>query len=492
MGLLALLLALSAAGNLLLYSQWGSSRADAEAYAVQVDQLRKDTGRLQDQVAQLEATLSAERSASSQLQQRVQELEREAQSQRPTATATPSATSTTLLSPQEAALRQIEEAVVSIRTLQPTGPVARSFMSPADLRDFFLEIFDRDYPPDERDADQKLLAVLGLIRPDQDLVRVYLDVYSEQVLGLYDDETKRLYVISAQGGIGPQEKMTFAHEFTHALQDQHYDLRRLRPKKPDNIDRSMAASALMEGDANLLMALYARRELAREELAAAGRAAGSTDKIDSAPLIVREELYFPYTAGLQFVQYLYQRGGWAAVDAAYRDPPESTAQIIHPEKYVARERPARVDLPDLAGVLGGGWRLLRANTLGELDVRILLQQYTDLSTASQAAAGWRGDRYHLLEGPNGQLAIALLTLWNTSQDADEFFAAYVRSARARFRAGQELPSSSSRFLLSASDYTTLVQKSGQYVAITIAPDRATAERIEPPVPSAESLVFSGA
>src|SRR5262249_45020627 len=160
------------------------------------------------------------------------------------------------------------------------------------------------------------------------------------------------YMLSNNGQFGPDEKVTFAQEFDHALQDQYFDLNTLAPKNPDNDDRSLAIQALTQGDATLLQRLWAQQNLTSDELSALGKN-GGTSQLFSASLFLREQLLFPYSDGFNFVRQIYQTGGYAAVDAVFRDPPQSTAQVLHIDKYRNHVAPVEVDLPDLSqGALG--------------------------------------------------------------------------------------------------------------------------------------------
>jgi hypothetical protein len=145
------------------------------------------------------------------------------------------------------------------------------------------------------------------------------------------------------------------------------------------------------------------------------------------PKVLQESLLFPYTAGLSFVQALQASGGWDAVNGAFRDPPASTEQVLHPEKYASHEAPIDVTLPaDLPAKLGSGWTKGLEDTLGEFQLKVWLDQAGGGSggpSADTAAAGWGGDRVMLLDGPNGARAIALKTAWDSAADASEFAAA---------------------------------------------------------------------
>jgi hypothetical protein len=278
--------------------------------------------------------------------------------------------------------------------------------------------------------------------------------------------------------LGADARITFAHEYTHALQDQHFGLKQLAPDHPDNFDRNLAVHAIMEGDAVLTQFAWARDALTKEELQSLGQGGDADAGLKAAPLVLREELLFLYTDGFQLVRKLYSAGGYPSVDAAFKDPPTSTEQVLHPEKYAAREASTPVQLPSLAPSLGGDWRELGSNVMGELETRVLLEQFLDPPTAQKAAAGWGGDRFTVLtDGTRG--ALALRTLWDTPPDAQEFFAAYTRSLSARFGADRRIAASDPRReLMLGPDYAVEIRLDGQETRVLIGPDEGVIQRLD--------------
>ena len=255
--------------------------------------------------------------------------------------------------------------------------------------------------------------------------------------GFYRTDTGELYVVSRSGDLGVTEKIIFAHEYDHALGDQHFDLDSLTEDAFTEGDRALARTALIEGDGTLLMSLWAQEHLSFTELLElVGLAIGPNEQgLEDAPPFVRESLLFPYEAGLSFAMGLQGEGGWDAVNRAFESPPDSTEQILHPEKFTAREALVDVSLPDdLAARMGDGWTQTIDDTFGEFQIgawlRAVALDGVEASSATAAAAGWGGDRIALLEGPNDAWAIAWETAWDTPSDAEEFAAAVPASAGA--------------------------------------------------------------
>jgi hypothetical protein len=317
--------------------------------------------------------------------------------------------------------------VEAIRGLHPTAGVTPVVIDEATLRKNLEADFDRSNPASVIETSQRTLIALGLIPAGSSLRALVLDLQVGQVAGYYSPVRDELFVVSRAGGIGALQRGTYAHEFTHQLQDQNFDLGSLKLDAPDQGDRSLGRLALVEGDATATQTTWMIDHLTTEELGellAVAADPAALAALQRAPAILRESALFPYTIGAAFVKGLMERGN-AAVDAAFEHPPDSTEQVIHPEKYAAGEKPVAVVLPaTLAATLGAGWTAAGEDTLGEQNLRVWLNDGGVAgSLATAAAAGWGGDRLVLLEGPGGADVVAMETVWDTAADAAEFAAA---------------------------------------------------------------------
>ena len=320
---------------------------------------------------------------------------------------------------------QIEGQVVAIRGLTPKTPVARKVVDQAGMRDIVTTSFHDQNPESLVKSTESLYKALLLLPATSSLDTLWTDLLSSQVIGLYDDITKRMYVLSSTGTIGPAEEITYAHEYTHALQDQAFGLESIIGKATDQGDRALARTMLIEGDATLSMSLWAQANLSAAEIAAVGQATDPASQavLDRTPAILKEPLLDAYTDGLTLNLRAYAGGGYAAVDKLFANLPESTEQAIHADKLASREAPVVVTLPaDLATKLGAGWSVAMQDTLGELQLQILLRDAGGAvaTIATAAAAGWGGDRVALVEGPSGAEGVVLDTAWDTTKDAEEF------------------------------------------------------------------------
>ena len=327
----------------------------------------------------------------------------------------------------------------------------------ASLRAYLADEYAKNYLPNERESDQKEYVALGLLDASDNLVDIQLSLLSDQVIGIYDSDLKALFVVSDQDRFGPAARITYAHEFNHALQDQHFDLRKIAPRHPTRNDRSLAVHALIEGDAIMLQTIWATKNLTQDDMLELARVSTGTDNVlAGVPLLLRSELLFPYTDGLTFVRQAFRGAGnsYAAIDELFKNPPESTAQVLHPDKYRNHVHPVDVQLGDIAASLGPDWRRVGGGVLGELDTRVLLQQWGSTQSESNAVAGaWSGDRWQLVE-KDGHTAIALRSTWESSAAANDFFNAYTRGMSARYDAADVAEASSTRQALTTSTSAT--------------------------------------
>lgn len=320
---------------------------------------------------------------------------------------------------------EIERRVVALRELEPAGPIEPKLISRDELHDNLVRLQTDEYSQEEAREDAEALWMLRLIDDrNLDLFQLSIDLLTERVLGYYDPETKELYVVNDQPSLTPLGEMTIAHEMVHALQDQHSDL--LRVGDEVDGDRAQAHSGLIEGDAEVTATRYVLEYFTRAQLMdlTDESASGSSDVLDRAPAYIRDSLYFPYVEGVTFATQLFQLRGVAGQTAALADPPSSTEQILHPEKYLQqRDDPLTVVVHDLEPILGAGWEMARTDSFGEFDLRVLLRE-NGAKDADAAAAGWGGGQYSLYRGPAaGDGLVAVTVAWDTGADADEFIAA---------------------------------------------------------------------
>jgi hypothetical protein len=322
-----------------------------------------------------------------------------------------------------------------LRGLKVLRPVPWKTMSRAQVETMVRGEMKKKLKPQQLRGSELTLKTLGMMPQNFDLAGFYVGLLGEQVAGLYDPEIKSFVI--ADWADARSQKIIAIHELTHALQDQHYDIGRIMKMPPGNTDAQLAAMTLMEGDASLVMVEYLQKH-PLEALALMGSTmmtgAGSEEKMNAAPRALREALIFPYEQGLEWVQQLKSRGGWAQVNKAYRELPLSTEHVLHLNKYLAREKPVAVKVPDVSRHLGKGWQQLDSDVSGEYGLYLTLDEHLkDVNRSRAASAGWGGDRYTVLEGPKGAACVVQMTVWDSPKDALEFFSSYARRTDVRYR-----------------------------------------------------------
>ena len=369
---------------------------------------------------------------------------------------------------------QLMAQVAEVRGLQWRGPLNLRVVSKEELARRVRDVTARDINPDQLAAEEATLKLLGLIPTDLDYRKLVDDLLAEQVLGFYDPETKELFV----GGVGDDldvpTRYTIVHEMNHALTDQvfNYGPATIALDKADKGEESGAYSALLEGDAVILQEKWAEKHLsAAEQIQAVLGGGGSAATFLRAPAYIQRSLLFPYDSGRTFVKGLYDAGGFAAVDGAYRKPPTSTEHILHPETYRAGQPSTPPALPNLASATGCSG--LRTGMIGQFDMRALLDTHLSTSDSNRAADGWNGDAYGLVRCGT---ALGLADRWETDPGTDP-----ARLVDALGRWSQQwsgsgrLPGADGRF--SGAKGAGRILRTGSRVDLVLAHDADTMEKL---------------
>jgi hypothetical protein len=339
---------------------------------------------------------------------------------------------------------EIAKLVSEIRGLPIKKPISRGALSRDEITRRMVENVDKEYKPEEVEAEARAWKRLGLLPADMDYKQVVVDLLAEQVGGFYDPETKELYIADWIEPVA--QRIVMAHEIDHALQDQSFDLDSFVKPFKDNGDLQLARQALVEGDGVALMIefLFHDKGIKRDpwaddsviKMIGAVSSVGGGEKLSAAPMILREQLMFPYDHGLRFVASVRKLQPWSEIDAIFKKPPTTTEQIMHPEKYAKGEgaRPVKAaDLPSLKG-----WKRSYDNVLGEAMWDIFLRQHGVADAqAEAAAAGWGGDKLVVYAPPSKDgpaplqdLVAVSLSTWDAELDAIEAFDAVADAAGA--------------------------------------------------------------
>lgn len=412
----------------------------------------------------------------------------------PTFTLTPSPTLPPTITPAAldenttTQMDEIEAQVSELRDLNALQPVTRSVIGLDYVRPILEHVYLERHTRDEVADQARVLSVLGLIDPTYDLYTKTINQIGEGIGGFYIPWTDELFVIGETfSGI---ERFIYAHEYTHALTDQHFDLSTfgVYPECLSDSDRCLAISALVEGDATYLMYQWLEKYGTEEDIndIIAAQYAPLDHPISRAtippPYVVRE-IQFRYGESAIFIDHLYQIGRWQMVDLAYDRLPETTEQILHPQKYQVREGAKPVEIPVLNDILGDRWRLLASDSLGELGTEMILGyafdglDRIDPETAKKAAVGWGGDHYQVFyKGTTNGKVLAAAWTWDTLTDAFQFWDALDAHVHLRYdKNSVEHPDGKCWEKLN--EEFACIFKVGSETLWIIAPDRDTMELV---------------
>jgi hypothetical protein len=369
---------------------------------------------------------------------------------------------------------QVKRGVEDVRELSARQDVPLRLVSTEELGEAHAKVLERYYSREEGLRESLELWLLRLIDDRSfDLYQLSKDLFTQGYVGFYVFDTKEMFVLSEGNELVAEPRAILAHEFAHALQDQHFDLQKLEPPDSDDYDRNLAVSALIEGDAQWTTGLYVQSYMPSGDLLKLKYAAVPVPPDDSPrfPYYLGELGSFPYEWGEAFVGEVLKRDlyKFEAVNKVFAAPPSSTEQIMHPEKYLdTRDDPLPVTVPPLTSTLGTGWTYEHGASIGEFSLqRLLAYNYSD--DPEQEAAGWGGGRYDLYtKGEDALLTTA--TRWDTPEDAVEFHEALLVTFLDYEHEGDIYDDRLGRFFTASRD--------GDTVTFTASTDRAALERAD--------------
>jgi hypothetical protein len=387
-------------------------------------------------------------------------------------------------------LIRLRDQIAQVRGLPPGDSIPTALIPVERVEIILRSLLDIPQRQLELANRAHALAALGLIRPGYDLSRYTVNSFADNAGGFYVPWQNVVDVAGADfGGVGT---LTYVHQTAHYLLDKQFDFKRLNlyPACTTGEQQCQAVQSLIEGDAGLSTDQWLATQASDAQKASLPEyqelPPAAADL--SAPSFVERDVAFRSEQGRQFVEALYQRGGWAAVNAAYENLPVSTEQILHPEKFVEGEKPIEVAAVPLPEAFDSDWQIIADEALGEWRTYQLLSQGVDgaarLSedTSQKAAAGWGGDRYRVYFDPrNDQSALVAQWAWDTPQDATEFQQAMRAYLDLRFR-GAKMPDQN---CWSANRQTTCLYASETGTLWVLAPQSSMVDAVRQAYPDFE-------
>lgn len=365
----------------------------------------------------------------------------------PPATAQPKVNNAEFAATADEVLEQVSE----ITGLKLLTPLKKTLRSRDEIRAYVVREMDDEKKPAERYAEARSAEAFGLIPKGFDLDSFMVDLLTEQIAGLYDPKAREFYI--ADWIPLDDQRMVMAHELTHALQDQHFQIEGWVKAARPNDDAELAREAVLEGSAMAAMIDYLLKGTGRsvEDLPAIDPSllAGDmskTPKLQEAPQFMKDALVFPYFGGLTFSTAILKPGGWKGLSAVFVKPPVSTQQIMHPALYKSGKVPAPVAIPSLEKLLGPDWTKLDENVMGEFGWKEIVKQFLGEERAKPRAAAWDGDRYVLYEEKQTKRLILVARLrLNSEEDAGRFFGEYAEALEKKY-VGHEAVRRSTNFV----------------------------------------------
>ena len=330
-------------------------------------------------------------------------------------------------------VREVQQDVSRIRGLPVKEPLETDILTTEGVEKYIRREIKRQYPGDNLSYYEETLKKLGFIPNDTDLVKTLMDLYLEQVAGFYDDISGKFFVMESFDMNETITGIILAHEICHALQDQNFDLSKMGLMQSNNDDKSYAVLSVLEGDATILMMEWYQQNFTLGSLLGMVEMLGMDQSAFSeTPYFIQNILIFPYIQGMNFMTMVMGHYGPDGRDIPLRNPPDSTEQILHPEKYYfEKDEPTVVHLPEGLSLQGRGWRQSYENSFGEMGIKLLFDQYVSGNQSREAAAGWDGDRYALFH-KDDKFLILWDSVWDSSLDVEESMEAFHKVMQKRY------------------------------------------------------------
>ncbi|HEV3041957.1 MAG TPA: hypothetical protein VHA33_29625 [Candidatus Angelobacter sp.] len=389
-------------------------------------------------------------------------------------------------------------------------PVKKAMVSREQVEKYIEDKFKNDVDRIRFERSELVLKKFGFLPRTFDLHTFMIKLLGEQVEGYYDEKTKTINLLD---WVGPDmQKPVLAHELTHALQDQSFDLGKMI-KKEEEIEKrgpsdynaliktdeeSACRTAVLEGQAMIVLVDYILAPAGRsvedspsfvDMMQSSMNTRGDSPLFDNAPLLLREELVFPYSHGMKFIQELLKAGGKKlAFTGVLSRMPETTREILEPKEYLAGRRIPALMLPDMS-FLKKDFEPFDAGAVGEFDVEILLKQYADEETAKRLAPEWRGGAYYAAgrkgtkpANPNStdHIGLVYVSRWSSDKVAQEFAHIYASALPSRYSKLDHLaasPTTPGREKYMSNDGPIFLEQHGDVLIVTESFDDTTADRL---------------
>jgi hypothetical protein len=317
-----------------------------------------------------------------------------------------------------------------ITGLKLRTPLKKSLRSREDIRAYVIREMNEDKDTQERYAGARSAEAFGLLPKGFDLDAFMVELLTEQIAGLYDPKAHEFYV--ADWIPIEDQRMVMAHELTHALEDQHFEIEKWVKAARPNDDGELAREAVLEGSAMVAMVEYLLQgtgqklqDLPDIDPSMLIGDMAETPMLKKAPAFLKDALIFPYLDGLTFCHTVLKPTGWDGLSEVFAKPPTSTQQIMHPDFYSSGRVPAAVTIPSMDKALRKDWTKLEDNIMGEFGWKEVLKQFLGAERGKTLAAAWDGDRYIVYEQKQSKrLLLITRERLSSEEQTQRFFGQY--------------------------------------------------------------------
>ena len=373
---------------------------------------------------------------------------------------------------------QIESTTRSIRDLRQDHAVKTVFAKSAAFNRYYAALAHKDSPDSEINLAQRELVEWGWIRKTDSYRKIAFQGMANQVIGFYDPVTSTLYVRSDNNQALGVRRDVIAHEYTHALQDQHFNLRKLMPDQMRfsvrNSDRISAIHALTEGDAVTTQVLFVLKTYPPALYAQWRKIQLGPIPGPKLPTALERDFNFPYNEGFDFVWKLYKSGGMSRINAVYGRLPNSTYVVMYPHAYQSGWRPVAINMAHVTGM--SGWKQVDDDVFGAWEYKLLIWETMTEKTADAVARMYRGDRYIFLER-GAQNAMLMRSVWTSHSSALAAQSALLSALRRRFPHPSVTTSGSGNATVRAPGVAVAFSVDGTEVRMAYGPTTAVAKQL---------------
>jgi hypothetical protein len=321
-----------------------------------------------------------------------------------------------LISQQPSTISELKKRVEKIGKLKFKTDLPVKYFSKTRMQQYISTWVEEEYPDKLAAKDALFIQLMGFSSRILNLKKIRKKIFIGNAGGRYNEKTGELFVSNNYRTINMMNAPIIVHELRHALQDTHFNLSEILGEYSDFDDRKLAVVSAVKGDATFVMTKYIDFDPEVMSTAYSSDALisfsplGNTAQLSRAPDIVKHQLTMPHIKGLRFISAVFKKKKWKGVNKILKSPPDSTEQILHPEKYLKQEKP----IPVTINYKPSGYTLYHTGVIGEYYLNMLVKsQHNDIDHAF----GWGGDGFNIYKNASSS---SYFLVWKSAWDEEKF------------------------------------------------------------------------